>query len=197
MTRITELDQLDVLVALLGTSSGSTLSYSSLARAVNVSVDTIRRWVTTLTTLHHGFLVRPWFRNVRKSLRKEPKWYVRDWSEVTDHGARLETFVACHLLKAVQAWEDLGFGRYELRYLRDLDKREVDFAVVRDGKPWFLVEVKAADTTLSPHLRHFQAQTAAEHAFQAVLDMAHVQATPFRSGMPTVVPLRTLLSQLP
>ncbi len=39
---------------------------------------------TCCALLHHGFLVRPWFRNVARSLRKEPKWYLRDWSAVDD-----------------------------------------------------------------------------------------------------------------
>ncbi|MCC6765380.1 MAG: DUF4143 domain-containing protein [Deltaproteobacteria bacterium] len=156
----------------------------------------LRRWVDTLTALHHGFLVRPWFKNVAKSLRKEPKWYATDWSGIADPGQRAETFVACHLLKAVQGWSDLGLGTYELRYLRDKEKREVDFVVIRDRKPWFLVEVKHADTSLSPSLAHFQRQTGARHAFQAVLEEPFVDADCFTRRDPCVVPARTLLSQL-
>jgi predicted AAA+ superfamily ATPase len=87
-------------------------------------VDTARRWVDLLVRLHYGFLVRPWFSNVSKSLRKEPKWFLRDWSGIEDRGARAETFIACHLLKAVEGWTDLGLGQFELRYLRDKLKRE-------------------------------------------------------------------------
>src|SRR5207245_6221806 len=86
-------------------------------------------------------LVRPWFTNVAKALRKEPKWFQRDWSGLAGDGARAETLVACHLLKSVEGWTDLGFGDFELRYLRDKQKRDVDFLVVRDRKPWFLVDV--------------------------------------------------------
>jgi len=32
---------------------------------------------------------------------------------------------------------DLGLGDFELRYLRDKRRREVDFLVVHDGEPWF------------------------------------------------------------
>jgi hypothetical protein len=91
-------------------------------------------------------VVRPWFTNVAKALRKEPKWFLRDWSGIDDAGQRAETFVACHLLKAVEGWTDLGLGSFELRYLRDKLKREVDFLVVRDRKPWFLAEVRTGDT---------------------------------------------------
>ena len=116
--------------------------FSNLAREVRVSVDTVRRWVDKRVNPHYGFLVRPWHKNISRSLRKEPKWFARDWAMIQAAGARPETFVACHLLKAVEGWTDLGFGTFELGYLRDTDKRWVDFIVVRDGEPWFLVEVK-------------------------------------------------------
>jgi hypothetical protein len=78
-----------------------------------------------------------------------------------DEGARAETLIACHLLKAVEGWTDLGFGDFELRHLRDKQKREADFLVVRDRKPWFLVEAKLGDTRVSPSLGSFQALTKA------------------------------------
>ena len=96
----------------------------------------------------------------------------------------------------MEGWEDLGFGRFELRYLRDKAKREVDFVVVRDRKPWFLVEVKKSDTRLSPSLEYFQKETRAPHAFQAVLEMDPVDADCFARRDPVVVPVRTFLSQL-
>jgi predicted AAA+ superfamily ATPase len=197
LARVQEIGQLEVLETLLASRSGQSLSYSELARAVNVSVDTARRWVDLLVLLHHGFLLRPWFRNVAKSLRKEPKWYLSDWSGIDDPGQRAETFLACHLRKAVDAWTDLGLGRFELRYLRDKDKREVDFCIVRDGRPWFLVEGKHSETDLSPALAWFQEQTRSAHAFQAVVEMDHVAADPFTRRDPCVVPAATLLSMLP
>jgi uncharacterized protein len=156
----------------------------------------VKRWIDLLGRLHYGFIVRPWFTNVSKALRKEPKWFLRDWSGLADEGVRAETFVACHLLKAVEGWTDLGFGDFELRYLRDKQKREVDFLVVRDRQPWFLVEVKMSDTSLSPSLAHFQAQTKAPHAFQVVMNLPFEPADCFLTHPPVVVPARTLLSQL-
>lgn len=197
LTQIQELSRVELLVTLLSEQSGMQLSYSSLARELNASVDTLRRWTSALCALHHGFLVRPWYENVAKSLRKEPKWYLRDWSGITDVGRRAETFVACHLLKAVETWEDLGFGDFALHYLRDKQKREVDFVVVRDGKPWFLVEVKHGDTQLSPSLAYYQHATFAKHAFQVVVDLPFVDADCFGESAPVVVPAATLLSQLP
>lgn len=195
-TGVQQLGQIEVLGTLLAERSGAQLVYSALAREVQVSVDTIKRWVEVLSGLHQGFLLRPWFVNVARALRKEPKWYLRDWSGVDDPGARAETFVACHLLKAVEGWTDLGLGQFELRYLRDKEGREADFLVVRDRKPWFLVEVKLSDAAMSPALAHFQRQTGAPHAFQAVVKMPYAATDCFTRRDPVVVPARTLLSQL-
>ena len=197
LTRIQEIDQLELLVRVLEDSSSMQVSYTALARQANVSVDTARRWIASLTSLHHGFLVRPWYRNVKKSLRKEPKYYLRDWSGVADPGARAETYIACHLYKAVETWQDLGLGSFSLHYLRDKTKREVDFLVVRDEKPWFLAEVKSSDVRLSPTLAYFQNQLAAPHAFQVVLSLPYVDRDAFDEHEPVVVPAATLLSQLP
>lgn len=196
LTRIQELGQLEILARLLVERSGSQLVYGNLSREINVTIETVKRWIDTLSSLHYCFLIRPWFRNVSRSLRKEPKVFLRDWSVVEDPGARAETFVACHLLKAVEGWTDLGLGRFDLHYLRDKEKRETDFLVVRDRRPWFLVEVKRNDTALSPALSYFQKAVGAAHAFQAVLDLPDVQADCFSRRDPVVVPARTLLSQL-
>ncbi len=196
LTRIQEFSLLEILARILADRSGEQLIYANLAADVQVAPNTLKAWVNTLVSTYYGFLVRPWFRNVTKALRKEPKWFLRDWSGVADVGARAETFVACHLLKAVEYWSDQGLGIFELRYLRDKQKREVDFLVVRNEEPWFLVEVKQSDTSLSPALSHFQGQTGAPHAFQVVMDRPYVDVDCFSYTRPTVVPARTFLSQL-
>lgn len=196
VARVADMGTLETLMQILAERSGQQLVYSNFAREIQVSVDTVKRWIDLLARLHYGFTVRPWFRNVTKSLRKEPKWFLRDWSGVVDDGARAETLVACHLLKAVEGWTDLGLGDFDLRYLRDKQKREVDFLVVKDRKPWFLVEVKLSDKELSPWLGYFQTQTNARHAFQAVMNLPYEPADCFHLQRPVVVPAKTLLSQL-
>ncbi len=149
MTQIHQLDQLEVLVNLLISRSSHQLIYSNLAGEIQVSIDTVRRWINILCNLHLGFLVRPWYKNVSRSLRKEPKWYLRDWSVIDEPGNRAETFMACHLLKAVEGWTDMGLGNFKLGYIRDKSQREVDFIVIKNDKPWFLIEVKNTDSKLS------------------------------------------------
>ncbi len=196
VAHITDLGTMETLMQLLAERSAQPLVYSNLAQEIQVAVDTTKRWIDLLGRMHYGFMVRPWFKNVAKALRKEPRWFLRDWSGLADDGERAETFVACHLLKAVEGWTDLGLGDFELRYLRDKQKREVDFLIVRDRQPWFLVEVKLTDAGLSPSLAHFQSQTKAVHAFQIVLNLPYEPADCFKVNHPVVVPAKTFLSQL-
>jgi uncharacterized protein len=197
LSRVQELAQIEVLVNLLDERSGTQLVFATLAREVGVSIDTIRRWLGVLVGMHHGFMLRPWWKNVARSLRKEPKWFSRDWSGLADVGQRTETFVACHLLKAVEGWTDLGLGAFHLGYLRDKERREVDFVVVRDRKPWLLVEAKHAEERLSPHLERYQRTLGAPHAIQVVITAPYVDADCFTPGRgPVVAPARTFLSQL-
>lgn len=196
LTRIQELGMLEVAGKMLEERSGGQLVVSNLARDVGVAPNTIKSWVDALCALHVGFLVRPWHRNVSSSLRKEPKWYLRDWSGIADPGKRFETLVACHLLKAVEGWTDMGLGKFSLHYLRDKQQREVDFLVANDGHPWFLVEARTAADRLSPALEYFQKATGAAHAFQVVMKLPPVQADCFSRNQPTLVPARSFLSQL-
>jgi predicted AAA+ superfamily ATPase len=152
--------------------------------------------VDTLNRLHFGFSVSPWFQSLPRAIRKEPKWFLRDWSGIANDGARAETFVACHLLKAVDGWTDLGFGDFQLRYIRTQQKEEVDLLVVRDRKPWMLVEVKSNDTSLSPKLIKFQNELKAEYAFQVVLNLPYEDIDCFSFKNPVIVPARSFLSQL-
>lgn len=197
LTQIQQIDQMETLARILANRSAHQLIYDNLAKEIRVAVDTVRRWIAVLRNLHLGFLIRPWFHNVSRSLRKEPKWFLRDWSSIEDLGDRSETFVACHLLKAVEGWTDMGLGEFELGYLRDKQKHEVDFLVARDGKPWFLAEVKHREESISGTLEYYQKQIKAPHAFQLVIDADYVGADCFEKPRgPIVVPAATFLSQL-
>ena len=197
LTRTTDLDLIERLARLLANRSGEMLVYASLAREINVSEPTVKTWVSVLKSLYYGFEIRPWFKNIENSLRKTSKWYLRDWSAIEDEGRRNETFIACHLLKAVELWTDIGLGDYALYYIRDKQKHEVDFLVTKDGKPWFLVEAKSSETSISPVLGKVQAAIGARHAFQIVVNMPFVNANAFDFTRPVIVSARTFLSQLP
>jgi hypothetical protein len=155
ISRTHELALLETLAALLPERVGSLLSMQSLVRDLEVGHPTIRRWLSWLSQLYYVFLVPPYGRNIARALKKQPKLYLVDWAEVRDPAARFENLVAGHLLKAAHFWTDAGFGAFELRYVRDKEKREVDFLLLRDQKPCLLIECKLADAKPSPHLAAF------------------------------------------
>lgn len=197
LSHIQEIDQLEVLADLLKHQTGQLTNYTNLASKVKVSVDTVRRWSETLNVFYYCFKVKPYTKNITRSLLKEPKIYLWDWSDIEDIGARSENFIASHLLKAVHFWTDQGLGDYDLFFLRDKEKREVDFLVTKNNHPWFLVEVKHKDSTsISQQLAYFQQQTKALHAFQVVIEMDYVNKNCFEYHTPVIVPAKTFLSQL-
>ena len=185
------------MAELLKHQAGQLVSYASLSRKVGVSIDSIRRWISVLTSLYFCFQIRPWRNNISRSLLKNPKIYLTDWSLVDDPGAKHENFVACHLQKAVNWWQDLGYGTYELYYLRTKDKREVDFLVARNDKPWIIVEVKSSPhKRVSENLEYFKTRTGAQHAFEIVMDLPYEDVDCFEYDYPVRVPAMTFLSQL-
>ena len=196
LTQISELDRLMVLAEILAHRSGEQLVYKALANEIRVDEKTVKNWVAALKHLFYGFEVRPWFRNIENSIRKTPKWFLRDWALVVDSGKRFETMVACPLLKAVECWTDLGLGEFDLSYVRDKQKREVDFLVVKDRCPWILVEAKRSDDRLSDNLVRFQGELKTEYAFQVVETLPYENVDCFSYNRPVVVSCRTFLSQL-
>ena len=197
LSRVQELGQIELLVEILKHQSTQLTNYTTLASQINISVDTVRRWIKTLQSFFYCFTIQPWSKNVPRSLLKEPKIYLWDWTSAVDEGSRFENCVACHLLKAVQFWTDRGLGDYDLWFIRDKEKREVDFLVTRESKPWFLVEVKSSsNVSISKNLYYFQEKLKAKHAFQVVFDKDYIAKDCFAYSTPVIVPAQTFLSQL-
>lgn len=197
LSRIQELGQMEILTNLLKHQPGQLTNYSALAVKIQVSVDTIRRWIKTLESFFYCFTLKPWSKNIPRALLKEPKTYLWDWVEIQDEGRRFENMVALHLLKAVHFWTDRGLGEYDLWFIRDKEKREVDFLVTRDQKPWFLAEAKlSAKHGLNKNLFYFQRKVGAKHAFQVIRDLDFISKDCFTYHEPIMVPALTFLSQL-
>lgn len=197
LSNIQEIDQLEVLATHLKQQASQLLNHSSLAKKIGVSVNTVKRWVTTLKRFYFCFTLKPWSKNIVRSLLKEPKLFLWDWSEIIDEGQRLENFVACHLHKTVDFWNDYGLGKFGLHFIRDKEQREVDFVITKDQMPWILIEVKKSNNqSISKHLYHFYEKTKAPHAFQVVLDLPFENIDCFSYQKPVIVPLSTFLSQL-
>jgi uncharacterized protein len=198
LSRVQEIGQIQLLAEILQEEASHSLNHSVLAAKIKVSAPTLHRWIELLRNLYFCFTIQPWSKNLSRSLIKEPKIYLWNWANIEDRGARLENLVASHLYKAIQFWTDYGFGDYGLYYLRDKEKREVDFLVTKNRKPWFLVEVKAngSNNGISRWLYYFQEKLKVPHAFQIGFDLPFVDKDCFEIKDPVIVPATTFLSQL-
>ncbi len=156
IAQIRDLSLLEVLSHLIPERIGSPLSINSLREDVGVAFETVRDWLLLLDRFFYLFRITPFSGKLARSLKKEAKVYLYDWVEIGDEGARFENLVALHLLKTVKTWEAMGQGPISLHYVRDKEKREVDFCLVEKNKPLLLIECKATDEELSPHLLYFQ-----------------------------------------
>lgn len=135
---LSDLNAFRILLDLIPEKVGSLFSYNSLREDVGVAYATVRDWVLLSEILYFGFFVRPYSKGLKRSLK------------------------ACHY------WTDSGQGLFELHFVRDKEKREVDFLITREKKPWMLVECKSNDTNPSPHLAHFSQALKPEFCFQLV-----------------------------
>ena len=124
---------------------GSPLTVKSLREDLQIDHKTAERWLQILENLYVCFRVSPYGSPRVRAVKKERKLYLWDWSSVEDEGPRFENMLACQLLKYCHWVEDTQGYAMELWYLRDTDKREVDFVVLKDSKPAFAVECKSGE----------------------------------------------------
>ncbi len=168
LSRIPELSRVEMLAALLPDKAAQPLSVQSLREDLEVAHDTVRRWLNYLAELYYLYEVKPYSKSIPRSLKKEGKLYLWDWSEVPEPGPRFENLVAGHLLKAAHYWTDTGEGLFRLHYLRNKQKQEVDFLVTRDRRPWLAVECKLADSALHSGFQAFLPRIQCERFAQIV-----------------------------
>ncbi len=165
---IRDVGNMKLLSDILPLRVGSLLSLNSVREDLEVSHRAVSSWMDILEAFYYHFRIFPYTAKKIKSLKKEPKLFLWDWSEVEDEGARFENLIASHLLKYVHFITDYEGYKAELFYLRDVDKREVDFLVTINGKPWFAVEAKLNNVKASPSLFYFQDRLSIPYIYQVV-----------------------------
>ena len=153
--RIHDFRAIHLLFELLRTRVGSPVSFQSLATDINISPNTVKKYMQILESLFIIFRVTPYSNNIARSILKSPKIYFFDNGLVKSDGARFENFVAICLLKHVYGIEDYEGIPFQLHYLRTKEGQEVDFCLTRDGQPECMIEVKQSDTSLSKNLYRF------------------------------------------
>jgi len=152
---VQNLSKVELLAEMLALRAGTPLSINSLAADVEATNKTVKAWIDLLGRNYYLFAVPPWHRRIERALKKEAKHYLWDWSEVREEGPRFENLMASHLLKWCHFCRDAHGVQAELHYVRDREKREVDFLIVWDKTPWMLVECKLSAPDGLGSLRRF------------------------------------------
>lgn len=143
LSQVHSLKSLQYLVDLLRERVGSTVNFSNLATDLDVSPPTVKSWIGHLERLYLVFSIPPYSKKIKRSLRKDKKYFFYDCSLAGAPGGRFENLTAMTLLKFCHFNEDTRGGTWRLYYFRDKQKREVDFVVERNGSPYWVIEAKA------------------------------------------------------
>ena len=156
LTGIKAIVDVETLYSLLPSRVGSPLSLSGLASDLKVSYNSIQSWLWVFECFFLTFTISPWTRKIARAIQKERKTYLWDAPRIKDPGARFENMVAIELYRAVNGWNDMGYGDFALHFIKNKEKQEVDFVIVNAGEPVVLIEAKPKETQPSKALRKFQ-----------------------------------------
>lgn len=168
---IKDISLLEAFYFLLCERVGSEIILSNIARDLEIAPKTAKAWLQLLEKTYGLFVVMPFSKNLAKAIVKTPKVYFYDNAEVEgDSGSKFENLVATHLLKKIHFLEDSTGDKYELNYLRDRNGHEVDFLIIKNKKPFLLIEAKVSDTNRSKSLYYFMERLKIEKAIQLVLN---------------------------
>ncbi len=168
MEMIRDLGSMKLLCDMLPERVSSFLSINSIREDLEVSHRAATHWINVLESFYYHYRIYPFVRKGFRSVKKEAKLYLWDWSEVKNEAARFENIIASHLLKLVHYLYDVEGYKADLHVLRDIAGKEIDFLVSIDGKPWFSVEVKLTDTEVSGHYEFFISRLSIPYAYQVV-----------------------------
>jgi predicted AAA+ superfamily ATPase len=156
LTAVKSIKEMETLYYLLPSKVGSPLSIPSLASDLRVNYNSIRNWLSVFEMFFLVFSIHPWTKKISRAIQKERKVYLWDSPRIEDESRRFENMVAAELWRAVTQWNDLGYGKFSLHFIKNKEKQEVDFLIANGGNPVLLVEAKLSEKQPSPALKKFQ-----------------------------------------
>ncbi|MBN2245080.1 MAG: ATP-binding protein, partial [Candidatus Aminicenantes bacterium] len=175
---VRDVRSIEILIDLLKTRVGSSTSYSALAEDLQVSIHTVKHWLQILENLYIVFPVRPYHKNIARSILKSPKYYFYDTGAIEGSmGSKLENVVALALLRELHFLEDTTGSKVSLHYLKDKSNHEVDFLAVIDNKPALMAEVKVSDDSFSKSLFRFRSYLEETKSVQVVYNLTRKKSS--------------------
>lgn len=191
LENIKEISLLELLAEELPRRVGAPLSVKKLKEQLQVAHETVERWLKIFERMYYCYRILPYGSPKVRAVKKEQKLYLWDWSLVTDPGPKFENFIASQLLKYCHFMEDTEGLRMDLRFLRDTDKREIDFVVIKEGRPMFAVECKSGEKSINPALFYFMERTPIPIFYQV-----HEGRRDYEKNGVRVLPVQTFCKEL-
>lgn len=148
---------------------GSPLSINALRQDLQVSHQSITRWLVMLENIYMIFRLYPFGSPKIRAVKKEAKHYHFDWTIIQDESLRFENLIACHLNKWCHFLQDYEGRDVELRYFRDIDRREVDFVLLENKQPIHFIECKIKGKEINPALKYMKQKFPNAEAYQISL----------------------------
>jgi len=145
LSDIRSLTSMETLYHLLPSKVGSPLSVPSLASDLRVTYNSVQSWLSILERFFLSFSLPTWTRQISRAIHKERKVYLFDTPRIKDPAARFENMVAIELWRAVSCWNAMGAGDFNLHFVRNKERHEVDFLITNDREPFLLVEARLND----------------------------------------------------
>lgn len=150
----------------LAARCGELLNVNAIGKEVEISTDTVTRWLSILQTSGIIYLLEPYANNLLKRVVKTPKVYFYDsglvcyltrWMtpEVLKVGAKagniFENFVVSEILKS-----HLNAGRTikSIYFYRDKDKKEIDVLIEQNGT-LYPIEIKMSANPTKSMAKNF------------------------------------------
>ncbi len=166
---VRRIQDLSLFVDTLRKRGGQLIVLSNIAREAQISHRTARLWLDLLNRMYLCFSVFPYTKDLLRAVRKPQKVYFFDNADLIlekDEGPRFENLIATHFLKKIHYQEDSKGLRFELRYIRDKEGREVDFVILKEGAVFALIEVKLSDDKISKSLKYYSEKLKPVHSLQ-------------------------------
>lgn len=176
---VSDIKSIETLIELLRHRVGSTVSYSNLANDLQKDPKTVKRWLIILENLFIIFPVTPFHKKITRAITKEPKYYFFDTGQVVgDEGVVFENAVACAFLKEIHKKEDVLGVDGKLHFIKNKDKKEIDFAISQDREITHLIETKLSDDNLSRNFSSFEKYFPESEKIQLVKNLSREKTYP-------------------
>lgn len=150
IAHVKDLENISRLLLLLPQRIGSPLSVNSLLEDLLVSYNAVSNYLHLLDMSYVTFTISPYSTKITRSIKKEKKLYLYDWTCIPEESYRFENYVAVELKSTISLWNDLG-NQFELYYLRTREGKESDFMITKDQRPWLIIEVKSSKQKIESH----------------------------------------------